>query len=143
MFESNGRRREDIGRTGRGGRGSGSGQVGPSRELGLLLPSDRLRLQPQLQRVTDIERIRQLGSPASDPAISSREELSVSRHSNSFVDTRLSSPLLFRLSSSWLLHYSSNITNKNSHTLLNICETENKFLTYNFGLSFLSKSVRR
>lgn len=79
VFESNGRRREDIGRTGRGGRGSGSGQVGPSRELGLLLPSDwlRLRLQPQLQRVTDIERIRQLGSPASDPAISSREELSI------------------------------------------------------------------
>lgn len=107
VFESNGRRREDIGRTGRGGRGSGSGQVGPSRELGLLLPSDWLRLQPQLQRVTDMERIRQLGSPASDPAISSREELSVSRHSNSFVDSRLSSPLLFRLSSSWLLHYSS------------------------------------
>lgn len=106
VFESNGRRREDIGRTGRGGRGSGSGQVGPSRELGLLLPSDWLRLQPQLQRVTDIERIRQLGSPASDPAISSREELSVSRHSNSFVDSTLQSTL-FRLSSSWILHYSS------------------------------------
>lgn len=50
MLESNGRRREDIGRTGRGGRGSGSGQVGPGRELGLLLPSDWLRLL----RVTDI-----------------------------------------------------------------------------------------
>lgn len=118
VFESNGRRREDIGRTGRGGRGSGSGQVGPSRELGLLLPSDWLRLQPQLQRVTDIERIRQLGSPASDPAISSREELCVSRHSNSFVDSTLqSTPLqtiVFVATSLFI----------DSLALLNICETE-------------------